>query len=83
MCSYVPFHLPLNITDFFTTEICTAESCDPLTICIKQEAGEFKCTACPTGYNGTGISGCSGIVICSLVYLPAHSENVINHFRCE
>lgn len=37
----------------------TTAKCDPLTTCVNT-AGSYNCTACPSGYSGTGITSCIG-----------------------
>lgn len=67
MCHVISFPCFPSLLIIAIVEFCTAESCDSLTACIKQESGVFKCTECPVGFNGTGLSGCFGMLSLEIV----------------
>ena len=46
-----------NYCDYFLTMKCEeASPCSPLTQCVDELIG-YSCTACPSGYSGSSISG--------------------------
>jgi fibrillin 1 len=53
--------------DVFCQDIdeCLYYPCDPLTGCTNQP-GTFTCSSCPSGYTGTGLTGCVDINECTL-----------------
>jgi hypothetical protein len=44
---------------------CISNPCHALTVC-QNSLGSFACTACPSGYSGTGLTGCTDINECAL-----------------
>ncbi len=65
---------------------CTVSNggCDPLTTCSVADGG-VECTACPSGYTGTGASGCADINECSANNGgcgASHCDNTAGSFTC-